>query len=1021
EIEKEKDKPDEAAGSENEPGRSEPEQEKKKGEKKSRKKLYEPTKVRRERRRLWEEQVANLIRLHEAGIPVALRTRDLKKPSELWDNLRKVIERGLPESAALAAVTTGPAELFGMADRLGTLRPGALANVTLLGGPLAGEKTKVKMVFIEGKRFEIEKEKDKPGKKSKPRDREKQRGREGSGTSSLASEDEPEEGAPTFETEIKADRIPKTHTGGNVLIEHATILPVTAPTLTDASLLILDGKIRAIGRDIEAPPNVTRIDATGRFVIPGFVDAHSHLGLDAVNEWPLAISAEVRIADVINPTSVAIYRAVAGGTTTHHTMHGSANPIGGQNAIWKLKYGRPLEEMLIPDAPPTIKFALGENVTRANSPRERRITRFPNSRMGVEAVIRMAFEAARQYQREWDEYRRRSANGEDVPPPRRDLRLEALAKILKGELTVHAHCYRSDEILRLLRVAEDYGFRIGTLQHVLEGYRIAPEIARHGCGASTFSNFWAYKVEAYHAIPYNAALMTRHGINVSINSDSPNTIRYFGQEAAKCIKWGGLSENEALRLVTINPAMQLQIDHRIGSLEVGKDGDVAIFNGHPLNTFSKCIMTLIDGEVYFEDDRPDPVEPCATLPIPANVDRTIPKTPHRAYAIVGATIHPVSGPVIEHGTVVIVEDRIHAVGPDVPVPPGAGVIRGEGLHVYPGLIDAGSTLGLAEIGALPQTRDNRDIATFAPHLRARSAIHSHSEHIRIARTVGITTALTKPSGSRIAGQSAIIHLDGWTADEMAVVDAYGLHMTVPSLPARLPDDRKRREKMKKDQEKAMDELEKFLARAKHYARVKKLAERNPDIHYERDVRLEAMVPYVRGGKPVVFNAHSYKHILDTIEFAEKHGLRCVISGGTSAWKLAKTLAEKDIPVILGTPLRYPWGEFEPWDAVYRCAAVLDKAGVRFCFASESAAGAYNLPIEAGMAVAHGLPRERAEYALTLGAARILGIDDRVGSIEPGKIADLVVTTDTPLQTVSQVTHLFIAGRPVELTSMHTEE
>jgi imidazolonepropionase-like amidohydrolase len=379
-----------------------------------------------------------------------------------------------------------------------------------------------------------------------------------------------------------------------------------------------------MGSDVPAPPGVTVIDGTGRYVMPGIVDCHSHLGIDGVNEGINAISAEVRIADTIDPHDVSIYRAIAGGATTHHAMHGSANPIGGQNVIFKLKYERPVSEMVIGDAPRTIKFALGENVTQANF-FENFGKRYPNTRMGVEAVIRTAFEAARDYQREWDDYNRQSQSGQDVAPPRKDLRLEALADVLSGKMTVHSHCYRSEEILRLLAVAEEYGIRIGTLHHVLEGYRIAPELARHGCGASTFANDWAYKVEAYGAIPHNVALMTRHGVTSSVNSDSPNTIRFMNQEAAKCIKWGGLDENQALRLVTLNPAMQLQIDERVGSLEVGKDGDLAIYNGHPLSTFSKCVITLIDGEVYFEDSRPDPVELLTEWKAgPAKTDRTIP-------------------------------------------------------------------------------------------------------------------------------------------------------------------------------------------------------------------------------------------------------------------------------------------------------------------------------------------------------------------------------------------------------------
>ncbi len=1021
-------KPDESTGEQKEKGKGKKEKE------------YEAIELRKERRRLWEEQATNTVRLQEAGVPFALRTRDFKEPEEFWKNLRLVMERGLTEQSAVAAMTSTPAAFLGMGEQLGSIRRGRLAHVTLMSGPLGGEKSEVKYVFIDGKKFEIDKE------KLKKRDREGKKDGEPDDGRGASPDGPPDEGAsattpsttpvvpeeketsPSWRIETKADRRPKRQTGGNVLITNATIIPVSGPTIPKASILIRGGKIAAIGEIWNPPLDTTVIDAAGRFAIPGIVDCHSHLGVDGVNESPLAISAEVRIADLIDPDDVGLFRAAAGGTTTHHVMHGSANPIGGQNATLKIKYDRPPTEMFIPDAPPTIKFALGENVTQANFPQNLG-QRFPNTRMGIEATIRGAFEAAKRYQYELVEAARRTQAGEDVEPLRRDLRLEALAGILAGKLTVHSHCYRSDEILRLFEVAEDYGIRIGTLQHVLEGYRIAPEIARHGSGASSFANTWAYKIEAYQAIPHNAALMTEQGINVSVNSDSDNLIRYLNQEAAKCIKWGGLDENQALRLITLNPAMQLQIDHRVGSIEIGKDGDIAIFNGHPLNTFSKCIMTLIDGEMFFQDTLPDPVEPCAALNIPTKIDRKIPPTPHRAYAIVNATLHPMNGPVIEKGNVVIVEDRIHAVGPGAVPPPGAGVIDGSGLHVYPGLIDAGGNLGLIEVEMSRATRDISDIALFGPHLRTASAIHPHSEHIRIARTAGITTQLTMPTtggGSRqagtiIAGQSAVIHLDGWTAAEMLRVDPFGLHVTVPSLPGRMDRlEKEEREKREKEHKDTVRKLEEFMIRAKLYAEAADQFAKDPKFDYERDLALGAMVPYVRGEKPVVFTARTYKQIAETLEFAEKHKLKPILFGAQEAWKVADKLKEKDIAVIVATPLSYPADEFEPWDSVYRCASMLEEAGVRYCFASEEASSAYDLPIQVGMAVAHGLTREKAEFALTLGAARILGIDERVGSIEVGKQADLIITTDTPLQTVSQVTHVFIDGRPIELTSLHTE-
>ncbi len=1020
------------------------------------KKQFEPLRVRRERRRLWEEQVRNLIVLQDAGIPVALRTREFNKLDDFFKNLRLLFDRGLTEEAAICALSKTPAEIHGAGNLLGGIVPGEIANITLMSKPISEKGAEVKAVLIDGKKYETDPEEKKGAEKSEKENK----ADEPASEPKAADEDDL---GPEFECEIRADRLPRTRTGGNVLIRGATILPVSAPALTNASILIANGKIAAIGSDVECPPGTTIVDASGKYVLPGFVDPHSHLGIDAVNESPLAISAEVRIADVIHSENVGLYRALAGGTTTHHIMHGSANPIGGQCAVVKLKYARPTSELIVADAPRTIKFALGENVKQSNFP-SAWDKRFPNTRMGVESTLRIAFNRARAYQAEWGEYRRQLQSDGDVAVPRTDLRLEALAGVLDGQVTIHCHCYRSEEILRLFDVAEEYGIRVGTLHHVLEGYRIAPEIARHGSGASSFANAWAYKVEAYAAIPHNAALMTEFGVHSSLNSDSPDTIRYLGQEAAKCVRWGGMDQTEALKLVTLNSAMQLGIDHRVGSLEVGKDGDVAIFNGHPLNSFSRCVMTLIEGEVYFEDSRAgqDVVDsaPRSFAKKSAKLDRTIPSTPLRAYAIVNGTIHPMRGDPaerIENGTVVIVEDKVQAVGAGVSVPPGAGIIDAQGLHVYPGLIDAGGTMGLSEIGFVRATEDHREIGSFNPDLRAITAVHPHSEHIKVARATGITISVARPAGGRLAGQSTVIHLDGWTAPEMTLVESFALHGSVPSLPPDLvartlqhddeespshcmsgvghdedarwrigsqgagtADEEEAKKKRKDEHKKNLRELNEYWDKAVHYAKVKELASTQESVDFETDLALEAMVPFVRGVKPVVLHASGYKEILDTMEFAEKRKLRWILAGGAESWKLADELVAKRIPVILSSPTTYPSSDFEPWDSVYRCAGVLDRAGVKFCFGTDSAADSYNLGIEVAMAVAHGLPHARAEYVLTGGAAEILGIADRYGSIEPGKQADLIVTTDSPLQAAAQVSHVFIDGRPVGLSNVHSQ-
>src|SRR5712691_9334403 len=386
-----------------------------------------------------------------------------------------------------------------------------------------------------------------------------------------------------------------------ILIQNATILTVSHGAIEHGSILIKDGKIAEVGQSIKAPKDAQVIDAAGQFVMPGIIDCHSHIAAESINEGSVSVSSMVDMAEILNPDDIDIYRDLAGGVTSANILHGSANAIGGQTLVIKLRWGQPAAKLPFEGALPGIKFALGENPKRSNFSVPGQPKRYPATRMGVEETIRGAFSEARDYKKSWDNYNKRAATGEkNLIPPRRDLRLEPLVEVLEGRRYVHSHCYREDEILMLLRVAKEFGFKVRTFQHVLEGYKVADELAAAGAGASTFSDWWAYKVEAYDAIPYNAALMTRRGVVVSINSDDAEEATHLNQEAAKSMKYGGLSHDEALKLVTLNPAMQLGIDKRAGSIDVGKDADLVIYNHDPLSAYAVVQETLIDGRVYFD-------------------------------------------------------------------------------------------------------------------------------------------------------------------------------------------------------------------------------------------------------------------------------------------------------------------------------------------------------------------------------------------------------------------------------------
>ncbi len=381
-----------------------------------------------------------------------------------------------------------------------------------------------------------------------------------------------------------------------VLLKGGNLLTITNGDLPETDLLIANGKIEKIGKNLSAPPNTEIIDVKNMFVMPGIIDAHSHMAIDrGINEWTNPVTAEVSIENSIRNDDIALYRALAGGVTTIHALHGSANVIGGQNEIIKLRYGKSIEQMRFKGAPRTIKFALGENPTRVHG-RGNHI--HPSTRMGVEQVIRTAFNDAQNYMQLWEEYDKdTSAN---KVPPQKNLRLEALADVLKGNIIINCHSYRADEILMLMRVLKDYNIKKVVFQHILEGYKVAKQLKEFGAMASTFSDWWAYKFEVYYASAYNASIMNDYGVITSINSDSQELVRHLYLEASKSLKYGNMSENDALKMITINPAIQLGIDKRVGSLEIGKDADIAVFSKHPLDSFTTCEMTLIDGKIYFD-------------------------------------------------------------------------------------------------------------------------------------------------------------------------------------------------------------------------------------------------------------------------------------------------------------------------------------------------------------------------------------------------------------------------------------
>lgn len=619
--------------------------------------------------RHWQQAPGNPAALAKAGVTFALTAHGLDDAGAFRANVARAIRRGLRPVEALAAVTTVPATLLGVSDRLGTIAPGKIANLTVTRGELFSDEGRVVEVWVDGARFEtgaaagvqatwdlrwegggaavvvavardttvqvvfgadttratvLDLRDDRatfrfpdPGAGATATATLVAKGERAQGTIAWGAAPRPLAGwrrleaadarrkpdpaderveTPVAMGQSEAWRVPRPERPAAVLVRNATIWTAGPQgTLEGADLLARDGKIVAVGRGLRAPANAVVVDGAGLHVSPGILDEHSHAAiLGNVNECTNIVTCEVRIADVVNSESIHIYRQLAGGTTMMHLLHGSCNAIGGQAALIKNRWGESPERLLFDAATPTVKFALGENPKQSNW--DQRTDRYPASRAGVEQVIRDAFLRARDYRAAWLEHRQ----GRRPIPPRRDLQLEALAEIVEGRRLIHAHSYRTDEILMLMRLTESFGFRVGTFTHILEGYKVADEMAAHGASAMGFSDWWAYKHEVVDAIPWNGYLLWDRGVNAGFNSDDPDLARRLNAEAGKAVKYGGVPPEEAIRFVTLNPAKALRVDHRVGSLEPGKDADFVVWSAPPLSQFARVEQTWVDGRRYFD-------------------------------------------------------------------------------------------------------------------------------------------------------------------------------------------------------------------------------------------------------------------------------------------------------------------------------------------------------------------------------------------------------------------------------------
>ncbi len=616
----------------------------------------------------WEMAPSNPAAFEKAGINFCITSADLKDAKQFLPNLRKAMQYGLSEKAALDALTKNPAQLLGMYNETGSIEAGKLANFIITTGAVFAEKTNILQNWIQGVRNIVKEDggiqtrgryniniaqnntnknfvlevKDNAaadiisadtisakysndGKAVKINFAETKKSKKGyrlsgvnngtqwngTGTDSLgnmvlwtanfvsdiaAKKDSIKKdkvitmGTLTYPNMAYGFKeIPKEE---NVLIKNATVWTNEAEgILTNADVLVEKGKITAVGKNLSSA-NARVIDGTGKHVTAGIIDEHSHIACESINEGGQSVTSEVRIGDNMDPDDIDIYRQLGGGVTTSHILHGSANTIGGQTQLMKHRWGVNDTALKFVGADPFIKFALGENVKRNPAPNN---TRFPDTRMGVEQVQMDAFTRATDY--------RNAMKGVDGKKVRRDLELDALVEIMEQKRFITCHSYIASEIVETMRMAEKFGFKINTFTHILEGYKVADKMKAHGAAASTFSDWWAYKVEVQDAIPYNPTIMHNVGLNVAINSDDAEMARRLNQEAAKAVKYGGMSEEDAFKMVTINPAKMLHIDKQVGSIKKGKDADIVLWSDNPLSIYAKAEKTFVDGILYYDIEK----------------------------------------------------------------------------------------------------------------------------------------------------------------------------------------------------------------------------------------------------------------------------------------------------------------------------------------------------------------------------------------------------------------------------------
>jgi imidazolonepropionase-like amidohydrolase len=829
------------------------------------------------------------------------------------------------------------------------------------------------------------------------------------------------------------------------VIRNATILTAAGPAIERGAILLQNGKVAAVGQTVNAPADAVAIDATGKWVTPGVIDTHSHLGVYAApgiesladgNETINPNTAEVSAEHAIWPQDPQFDLALAGGVTTMHILPGSGNLFGGRSVTVKNVPARTADAMKFPGAPYGLKMACGENPMRVyggrNSP--------PQTRMGNVAGYRRAWQAATEYRERWRKWK---ADGADVTKrPDRNLQLETLMGVLDGEIRIQNHCYRADEMATMIDISKEFGFKIASFHHAVESYKVRDLLAANDICSSMWADWWGFKLEAYDGITQNIALVHESGACAIVHSDSADGIQRLNQEAAKAIRAGTdagmtISRADAVKWISINPAKALGIEKLTGSLEPGKNADVVIWSGDPFSAYAHAERVFIDGVQVFDradtarvprsdfqlGNRPVPVvTPAAarvtapavrTVTPVAPAARTVPAT-GEVIAITNARIHPVSGPVIERGHLLMRGGRIAAVGADVAVPSGARVVDAAGKNVTPGLFDSAVQIGLVEIplageGTADQSTTDKGISAA---FNVIDAFNPNSSVIPVTRVEGITSALITPGGTGnvLAGQGAVMDFSGAQvpasvtrapAVMVALLGEAGAGVAGGSRST------------------AILRLREILDDARDYGvnRIAYNAKQRRDYSRGR-LDLEALQPVLKGQVSLAVQANRASDLLAAMRLADEFKIRLVLIGASEGWLIADRLASAKVPVVIKPLTNIP--TFESLGATLENAARLSRAGVTVALASFDTQNSRLLRQETGNAIANGMDRDAALRAVTLTPAQIWGVADRVGSLEVGKDADVVIWSGDPFELTTGAERVFIKGREMPRETRQTQ-